>query len=313
MALFRLFPLPSTGSLLLLVYLSTIMKYCRLIALGFLLFKWGAFSVCGQDSIQFRLFFQSNEDRVPEHKNQLRNFLGPYASSPLIINTSGYADFIGDAMENFHLSRRRADIIYSEVLQLKAASQAPWVVLSPSFFGESLSKENGSPRGDSLNRVVVLTLLIKKNPAQPDIPSPQPSRPAQTPAVPPSFEELKAKGRIDLPGVNFIPGRDILVSGATVGLDTLAAQLSRNPEVKIEIRGHVCCTKGTRDGDDLATGLSNLSEMRAEAVARYLQGKGIATSRMTARGMAHKEPRYPGERNPEEQQGNRRVEILIVK
>lgn len=242
----------------------------------------------------------------------LTEFLKPFSSTPLLVGISGYADFIGDAMENFHLSRRRAEKVHSEINLIRSGLNAPWVLESPLFFGESLSKDDGSPQGDSLNRLVLVTAIKPTVAAPVKAPDPLVTLPAEPIVLPPTFEELKAKGRIDVPGVNFTPGRDLLVPGATIGLDTLAAQLLRNPAVNIEIRGHVCCTPGTRDGTDLATNRDNLSEMRAAAVFKYLKDKGIASSRMKTRGMARKEPKFPFERDSAEQQGNRRVEIVIL-
>lgn len=286
----------------------------RFFCLLFLWFMGGCpIALWGQDSLKLRLFFHSNADELPRHRAQLDLFLNPYLSVPAIIGISGYADFVGESIENFQLSQRRANKVHKTIQEILEAHHAPWALESPLFFGESLSKDNGSSVGDSLYRSVCIT-LVKISNNTPNTPLPEIKPAAAVPLViTPSFEELKAKGRIDIPGIGFTPGRDILISGSSIGLDTLASQLLRNPEIKIEIRGHVCCTESAEDGIDLSTGKRNLSHKRADAVLLYLMGKGIPQTRMKAIGMARKEPKFPLENNTDEQQGNRRVEVVILR
>jgi len=266
-----------------------------------------------QDTIRFKLYYDHDDDREERHFSELERNLQPYTNIPSVITVSGYADYVGNAVDNFLLSKRRADYIYEDIQKIARLENAPWFIPSPLFFGESFSVNKTSSRGDAVFRSVEVS-VIRKNPVKVEPVAVTPVPPKEEPVpVLPSFEELKQTGHIDLPGVNFIPGRNILIQGATLALDTLSAQLQRNPGVKIEIRGHVCCTDGEDDGLDQSTGKYNLSITRARAVYDYLKSKGVEASRMKSIGLARMEPKYPLERNPDEQQGNRRVEIRIMK
>lgn len=59
-------------------------------------------------------------------------------------------------------------------------------------------------------------------------------------------------------------------------LDELLKLMQSNPKLEIKIIGYICClAEELGDGTDNETGLSNLSEARAIAVANYLVDNGI--------------------------------------
>jgi outer membrane protein OmpA-like peptidoglycan-associated protein len=73
-----------------------------------------------------------------------------------------------------------------------------------------------------------------------------------------------------------------------------------NPDVKIQINGHVCC------GDDMP-----LSIARAKAVYDYLSQNGVDTSRISYKGFSNTKPLVK-EIDAQTQQRNRRVEIEVL-
>jgi outer membrane protein OmpA-like peptidoglycan-associated protein len=76
-----------------------------------------------------------------------------------------------------------------------------------------------------------------------------------------------------------------------------------NPKLKIDIPGHMCCSKDR----------TNLSGDRAKSVYNILVKNGIDKSRMTYRGFGSEKPIYPlPEKTEEERVANRRVEIEIL-
>ncbi|WP_445719024.1 OmpA family protein [Flavobacterium sp.] len=97
---------------------------------------------------------------------------------------------------------------------------------------------------------------------------------------------------------NFVPeSRPILEELLKIMLD--------NPNLKIEIQGHICCQKGT-DVEDTA-------KVRALAVYNYLINKGIDKQRLSYKSFGSSRPIHTiPENNEIERNENRRVEIQIV-
>ena len=83
-------------------------------------------------------------------------------------------------------------------------------------------------------------------------------------------------------------------------LDELAAALKENPEAKVAVTGYADAATGSEARN------SFLSQKRAETVAAYLSGKGIASDRISVDYKGSKEqPNSAPERN--------RVAICIAK
>jgi outer membrane protein OmpA-like peptidoglycan-associated protein len=116
---------------------------------------------------------------------------------------------------------------------------------------------------------------------------------------PPPIEE-----KVNLKGVNFLPGKAVLSLDAKRVLDGVAEQLLAYPNVKIEIQGHT---------DNLGKAATNqkLSEDRAKAVVGYLASKGVKPNRMKAIGYG---PNIPIADNSTEsgRELNRRIEMIRV-
>jgi outer membrane protein OmpA-like peptidoglycan-associated protein len=88
-------------------------------------------------------------------------------------------------------------------------------------------------------------------------------------------------------------------------LEDLYEVLEKNPKIKIEIQGHICCTPG-RD-------IEEFSLRRCIAVYDFLVDYGISSDRMTYVGFDATQPLFPiPEKNEEERKANRRVEIMIL-
>jgi hypothetical protein len=105
-----------------------------------------------------------------------------------------------------------------------------------------------------------------------------------------------------LSGVVFDTGRATLRPESGPTLDAVAASLVARPEVRVRIEGHT---------DDTGTAETNraLSLSRAQAVAAYLAGKGVAASRMEAAGFGPDQP-VADNATPEGRQQNRRVALV---
>jgi len=86
--------------------------------------------------------------------------------------------------------------------------------------------------------------------------------------------------------VNFATDKDIILDESKPVLEEVAAVLIEHPEIReVLIEGHTDIRAG--DIYNLA-----LSQRRVNSVMRYLEGKGIEPSRMTAKGFGHSQPIY---------------------
>jgi outer membrane protein OmpA-like peptidoglycan-associated protein len=92
-----------------------------------------------------------------------------------------------------------------------------------------------------------------------------------------------ARPSVILQGVNFQTGRSALTPESYGVLDQVAASLVANPDIRIEVAGYT-------DNTGSAAINRRLSSARAIAVRAYLARKGVAPSRMLARGYGPADP-----------------------
>ncbi len=90
---------------------------------------------------------------------------------------------------------------------------------------------------------------------------------------------------------------------STSELEKLLEFMQKNKTVNAFIRGHVCCS-----GGDIGNYYSNL---RAEAVYNYLINKGISEERLSFQGFGNSIPLIWPELTEEDQQRNRRVDVVF--
>ncbi len=103
--------------------------------------------------------------------------------------------------------------------------------------------------------------------------------------------------------VTFDVNSDVLLGGVYSELDRVAAVLARYPQTTIIVEGHTDST-----GSDAYN--QQLSERRANSVARYLAQRGVNASRIKAIGYGEQRPVASND-TAEGRQKNRRVEIRI--
>lgn len=110
---------------------------------------------------------------------------------------------------------------------------------------------------------------------------------------------------ITLPNIYFFNNSARIVPKSQPTLTDLRCAMEENPKLKIEIQGHICCQTA---GD-----INNVSTARARAIYNYLLRSKIDRKRMTFKGYGTSRPIHPiPEKTEEEENENRRVEILIV-
>ena len=117
--------------------------------------------------------------------------------------------------------------------------------------------------------------------------------------------ESKVGDKILLNNLNFYVRTAEFYPESVPFLEDLYEVLEKNPNIKIEIQGHICCTPG-RDVEEF-------SLRRCIAVYDFLVDYGISPDRMTYVGFDATQPLFPiPEKNEEERKANRRVEIMIL-
>ncbi len=85
----------------------------------------------------------------------------------------------------------------------------------------------------------------------------------------------------------------------------LLCVMNDNPKLKIEIQGHICC--------QTVPGQYDVSEPRAKAIFNFLVQNKINRKRITYKGFGTTKPVHPiPEQSEQEEEDNRRVEIMIV-
>ena len=106
-----------------------------------------------------------------------------------------------------------------------------------------------------------------------------------------------------LRGINFETAKDIIKASSFPILDNVVSIMQENPEYNLEINGHT-----DSQGDDASN--MDLSQRRADAVKKYLTGKGISASRMIAKGFGETIPVASNDTAAGRAQ-NRRVEFKV--
>jgi outer membrane protein OmpA-like peptidoglycan-associated protein len=118
-----------------------------------------------------------------------------------------------------------------------------------------------------------------------------------------TFEEPELGKAVVLEQVHFEQSQYRLLPQSYAQLDKLANTLLKYPQLTIEVAGHT---------DNVGDARLNqaLSEHRALVVTHYLQRKGVAEGRITARGYGGSRPLAPNTSEIERSR-NRRVEFTV--
>lgn len=118
------------------------------------------------------------------------------------------------------------------------------------------------------------------------------------------LKNIKIGSKIALRNIFFDTGKSMLRSESNAELDRLVKLMKDVPNLKVEISGHT-------DNTGSAIANETLSQERAQAVVTYLTQKGIAASRMTAKGYGQNAP-VASNGTADGRQQNRRTEFEVT-
>ncbi|MCX6209023.1 MAG: OmpA family protein [Bacteroidetes bacterium] len=247
------------------------------------------------DSTKLVLHFPFNDHKLtPQSFLELKEVLQNFQTSQdslLNISIEGHTDQIGSVAYNQNLSVQRANETYKYITDL---------------FGKLVTKRIAFGKSK----------LITTDTTANEIKEPLIEKPVYAP--PRKIKDIlndtaiQVGDTVELPYILFVGGLHDFLPISYPHLDELFFSMKDNPNLEIEIQGHICCAAGTDDGIDFSTGRNNLSVARARAVYDFLTISGIDAKRVTYKGFGHQFP-LTKERNEQEKTRNRRVEIKILK
>lgn len=284
------------------------------------------FSAClnGQSkTYTVSLYYDINQVKPIDNFKKVDSMYSSWTKNKYSVKIVGYADYLFSDHYNFTLSKKRADIV-REYLNKKEGT-ANVVIQDVEGMGEKQStaadSKEGEPQqrrvdicvseegfkkiGSRENKVHKDTVIQKQKPAAKEKMQVHSSSEKK-------IEELQKGESLTIEGLNFIPGRHIPVKSAMPVLEKLLKTMKENPNLKIEIQGHICCIYEGNDGYDYDTHDMKLSTNRAMVVFNYLVKNGIDKDRLTYKGYGRTQPKIEIERSEEDEQANRRVDIKVL-
>lgn len=272
---------------------------------------------------KFSIYFETNKFDLTKTENEsLNNWILSHTKSK-IVAINGFTDKDGSSEMNDSLSQKRVDFIY-EFVKSKVAIRSD--CKSRSFGEDHLQnlEKSKNRRVDIYyilekdlsreNEILGIIKEVKTPPAKPEIRYPDSFQVQNPNGTVSEFNldvdfmkkvtEAKSGEKLKIENLNFIFNTFAVTNESRGKLYELLLVMQQNPQLKIQIQGHICCN---------ASGKETLSTQRAKAVKGFLIYQGIENERVTFKGFGSTEPLYPlPEKNEEERAANRRVEILIV-
>ena len=271
---------------------------------------------------QFSVYFESNKfELTPIENKSIQDWISQNATSK-IIGVYGFCDEDGSAKFNDTLASKRIDFVFQKVKnKLKIRDD-----FRTRSFGElhqqsPIKAKNRKVtlfflKEKDINREVEILGLKPKEIVIEKLPISFPDKiVVQNPngtkseyilnlKFMQSLNEAKTGEKMQLDNLNFVLNTYAVVNESRGKLYELLLVMQNNPNLKINIHGHLCC---------IAIDKKDLSTQRAKAVYKFLEINNIDKSRMSYQGFGSTIPLFPlPEKTEFEREANRRVEIEIV-
>ena len=234
---------------------------------------------------QFEVFFDFNQD-FPNQQSILdfNQWIIQNKNSE-VLKLSGFCDSVDTRQYNKVLAEKRIESIF-QLLEKSGIKISQNVERNP------LGKDFKQSKNQAENRKV--TIFYKE----------EEQKPIES-ELTKQIKSAKAGETIKLPNIYFYNNSARIVPKSQETLYELLCAMEENPKLKIEIQGHICC--------QLVTDVGDVSTARAKAIYNFLIRNKISRERMTFKGFGTSKPVHKiPERNEDEANENRRVEILIV-
>lgn len=207
----------------------------------------------------------------------------------VVTKVQGFCDQSGSDSYNDLLSQKRANFVID---RLKDDN----VLIAETVKIEGLGEKFSTEINQQAYRKAVIYFEIQK---------PSTEKILERNELSEEISKLKIGEKLALPNLYFYNMSSQTVPASEKTLTDLLETMKANPNLKIEIQGHICCVVGT-DNYDIAT-------LRAKSVYGYLVTNGISKNRLRFKGFGNTQPVFPiPEKNETERDANRRVEIMIL-
>lgn len=265
-----------------------------------------------QDTI--RLYFHLNEPTLTARASSLIDSLvyNRIIQDRKKMTIVGYADYLGSKTHNKTLSKKRAVNVKEYLINLGLNTENILLCMGK---GE-VPRDNEVPEGFAPDRRVDIVLNTPQ-PISTKRPSTQLIQVKQTEdlnILAKQLNDVVVGNTFVLNNIYFYPGRHTVRTSSLEPLEQLFDALNQNPNIHIQIEGHVCCVKATApDALDEGTFELALSVNRAKAIYHYLIAEGIEKNRLRYVGFGKRRPVVAIEKTPEDANKNRRVEIRVLK
>jgi outer membrane protein OmpA-like peptidoglycan-associated protein len=280
-------------------------------------------SISGLSQEQFSVFFDSNKFELSKTESSKLNAWMNDNREVKIVAINGYTDEDGSVGFNDTLARKRVNFIFNAI--------SGKVKIREDFKTRSFGELHRQSPNKAENRKVTIYYILQKDLAREDeilgikkeeeTPKPKPviNYPEKIILDNPNgttseykldvnfmkqVGESKPGEKLKIENLNFQFNTFAIVNESRGKLFELLLVMQNNPNLKIEIQGHICCNPSNK---------GKLSEDRAKAIKSFLVYQGIDKNRITYKGFGSTQPIYPlPEKNEEERAANRRVEMLIL-
>ena len=285
-----------------------------------LLFLFSITSVIAQE--QFSIYFESNKyEFTPSESQRLSLWINENAMIK-VLGIQGFCDEDGSFGFNDTLAKKRINFVFN-VIKDKVKIREDFKTRS---FGELhyLSKIKSENRKVTLfyieskdfnreNEIIGIkeeTVVLPKEPIQYpeklvfDNPDGSQSEYKLDIDFMQKMSEASLGQKLKLENLNFQINTFIVVPNSKGKMYELLVVMQNNPNLKIEIQGHLCCMPIDR---------LDLSTQRAKAINNFLVANGINEKRLTFKGFGSSHPIYAlPEKDETQRAANRRVEIMIT-
>ena len=278
----------------------------------FIVFCFCSLSVSAHhDTDTIRLYFDLNIRTLNKHSQAkidslIYNDIIQPKDNVIIV---GYADYLGSEKYNQGLSEARAKNVEAYLISYGIdTSHIKLCIGKGKIERQGLTDASGYPA----DRKVDIVLERRSNTKITNK-----EKPSFKPKVIQTTTDLSQITRYQ-PGQAFVlrniyfPAQSHNIQASLPVLDQLYNVMAANPKLKIQVEGHVCCILGYPDAYDMDTHDNTLSVNRAKAIYDYLIRRGISPARLRYVGYGKRHPVVQYERNEEDAEKNRRVEIRIL-
>lgn len=273
---------------------------------------------------QFSVYFDSNKyELTSKQKNNLNFWISTNASSK-IVGIYGFCDEDGTSAFNDSLAKSRINFVYNlikdkvkirddfktrsfgELHKMSAVKSENRKVTLFYLEAKDLNREDEILGIKKTEEEVVLPKTVVKYPEKWVVNNPNGTKTEYKldVAFMQKVNEATTGEKLKIDNLNFQINTYIVVPESKGKMYELLLVMKNNPNLKIEIQGHLCCMPVDR---------LYLSTQRAKAINNFLVANGINEKRLTYKGFGSTQPIYAlPEKDEAQRAANRRVEIMIV-